>query len=247
MDPHRPGVRLAGGAPAWDASRMDKVLERQGYHVLAWGVLGAVLWAATLQQESRHAVGAWGLTASEWIAVSWVFAGLSQFWVAFFWRFELHRGAISARLGRAGFLIHRIGYVTLFACRLLPLLAISGATAGTLAIPPWLRIGFMAVTLPPTLWAIHCAVFYFGLDRASGADHFDPAYRKARFEERGIYRYVNNSMYAVALLALYYPGVLDQSALALITAAVHHAFVWVHYYCTEKPDLREIYGAAGTD
>lgn len=24
--------------------------------------------------------------------------------------------------------------------------------------------------------------------------------------------------------------------------AAHFAFVWVHYFCTEKPDMKEIYG-----
>jgi hypothetical protein len=58
---------------------------------------------------------------------------------------------------------------------------------------------------------------------------------------RGIFRYVPNSMYTVVLLAIYYPGLALQSWPALFVAATHHAFVWCHYFCTEKPDMKEIY------
>ena len=39
-----------------------------------------------------------------------------------------------------------------------------------------------------------------------------------------------------------HPGLFFESKLGLIAAACHHCFVWFHYFCTEKPDLREIYG-----
>ena len=29
---------------------------------------------------------------------------------------------------------------------------------------------------------------------------------------------------------------------ALAVALFQHAYIWVHYYCTEKPDMRRIYG-----
>lgn len=83
---------------------------------------------------------------------------------------------------------------------------------------------------------------YFGITRPFGADHFDPAYRRAPLETRGIFKYVPNSMCVVVLLVLYHPGLLWHSSLGLVAAASHHAFVWCHYFCTERPDMREIYG-----
>jgi protein-S-isoprenylcysteine O-methyltransferase Ste14 len=79
-----------------------------------------------------------------------------------------------------------------------------------------------------------------------GADHFDPSYRGGKLETRGIFRHVRNPGYAVGLLILYHAGLLWESALALIVAAVHHAFVWVAWFCTEQPDLRVIYGDEST-
>jgi hypothetical protein len=103
------------------------------------------------------------------LILSWVFAGLHQGWVWFFWRMELHRGRIRAWFGERGFLLLRVGFV-LFA-----------------------------------------------------------------------------SSRTVVLLVLYHPGLLLHSRLGLIAAAANHVLVWTHYFCTERPDMREIYGprAAG--
>ncbi len=49
-------------------------------------------------------------------------------------------------------------------------------------------------------------------------------------------------MYTVVLLATYHPGLVWQSAQGLAAEMAPQVFVWVHYFCTEKLDLREIYG-----
>lgn len=89
---------------------------------------------------------------------------------------------------------------------------------------------------------IYRTVFYFGLSRLVGADHFDPKYRGGSLETRGIFKYIPNSMYTVALLMFYHPGLLCHSTLGVVGAAAQHALVWTHYFCTEKPDMKEIYG-----
>jgi hypothetical protein len=127
--------------------------------------------------------------------------------------------------------------------RFFPLIPICLATSGTLPIPPAVSFALLAVSTPLILWALYAAVVHFGYTRASGADHFDPAYRQGTFEKKGIYRYVPNAMYSVVLLILYHGGLFWFSALGCVVAAAHHAFVWVHYFCTEKPDIREIYGS----
>jgi hypothetical protein len=49
-------------------------------------------------------------------------------------------------------------------------------------------------------------------------------------------------MYTYGLLALWLPGLLEASAAALVAAALSHVYIWVHYTCTELPDMRRIYG-----
>ena len=43
------------------------------------------------------------------------------------------------------------------------------------------------------------------------------------------------------LMVLYLPGLLFLSQLALIVALFNHLYIWIHYYCTELPDLKVIY------
>jgi hypothetical protein len=220
---------------------MARVFKHQGYHLLLYVAIGTVLYALVVQlPEGDRRI--WGLSAREMIGLSWIFAGLHQGWIVFFWRMEFHFGKIGAWFGRAGFTIFRIGFVTFALGRLLLLIPISLATAGTASIPRALSVALIAVTTPFILWGLYSVFAYFGANRAFGADHFDPAYRGGTLEKRGIFRYIPNSMYTVVLLLLYHPGLFWDSGPGLIAAAAHHAFVWTHYFCTEKPDMREIYG-----
>lgn len=220
---------------------MRKVLYRQGYHLLAYVLLGALLYWIALQFPERDN-RARNLSAFEWIAVSWILAGLFQSWIMLFWRLELYHGAISRRLGKAGFTVFRAGFITLGSLRFLTLIPIAALSAAPGSMPGYLTVPLIVVTTPFILWGLYSVFFYFGANRAFGADHFDPAYRNGTLETRGIFKYIPNSMYTVVLLALYHPGLFFHSPLGLFAAAAHHALVWTHYYCTEKPDMRFIYG-----
>lgn len=220
---------------------MDKVLKNQGYHLLGFIVIGTLLYWAAMQfpdDQGRQ----WGLPSGSWMLISWVFAGVFQAWIAFFWRFELYLGKISAWIGDAGFLYFRIGFVLLGIARFLPLIPISQSTARTLPLPSILPIALIIVTTPPIIWTLYSVFFYFGVTRVFCADHFDPAYRSKSLEKRGIFNYIPNAMYTAGFLMFYHPGLLWRSRLGLTITAAHHAFVWCAYFCTEKPDMRMIYG-----
>ena len=84
---------------------------------------------------------------------------------------------------------------------------------------------------------------YFGMVRASGADHFDARYRKMPFVKAGIFRFTNNGMYVYAFLLFWALAVGFNSAAALIVAAFSHAYIWVHFFATEKPDMDYLYAS----
>ena len=84
---------------------------------------------------------------------------------------------------------------------------------------------------------------YFGLARAAGADHFDPSYRKMPFVTGGIFKYTSNGMYVYAFLLFWAIGIGCNSSAALVVAAFSHAYIWVHFYATEKPDMDHLYPA----
>ncbi len=220
---------------------MTKVLERQGYHLLGYLLLGGILLYATLADPDARG-RAWGLSTAELVALSWVLAGIFQFGGALVWRLELYHGLIHRRFGRAGFIAFGIVFPIVGLSRMILIIPIAQSAPQTIAIHPGLFWALVLVPMPLILWACHSVAVYFEFSRAIGADHFDPSYRKRSLETRGIFKYIRNPMYAVILLLLYHPGLYFESGLGLIAAACHHAYVWVHYVCTEKPDLREIYG-----
>ncbi len=45
-------------------------------------------------------------------------------------------------------------------------------------------------------------------------------------------------------MILYLPGLLLLSKAALAVALFNDIYIWVHYYCTERPDMETIYGKA---
>ena len=101
------------------------------------------------------------------------------------------------------------------------------------------------VLLVPILYLVYSLVKYFGLKRALGIDHFDTSYREKSLVQKGIFKYVKNSMYVFGLLILWLPGLLLASKAALLAALFGHVYIWVHYFTVEQPDMIHIYGNKG--
>jgi len=91
-------------------------------------------------------------------------------------------------------------------------------------------------------WALHSTIVYFTLPRALGGDHFRDAYAEMPLVREGIFEFTNNGMYGVAFLGLWGIALFFGSWNALIVALFQHGYIWVHMYCTEKPDMEWIYG-----
>ena len=104
--------------------------------------------------------------------------------------------------------------------------------------------GRITALLVPIVYLFYSVARYFTFRRALGIDHFDPSYRTKPLERRGIFRFTRNGMYTFGLLVVWLPGLYAASKAALLAALFHHASIWVHYACTELPDMRRLYGAA---
>lgn len=77
--------------------------------------------------------------------------------------------------------------------------------------------------------------------RASGADHFDRKYREMPLVRKGIFRFTSNGMYLYAFLLFWAIAVGFNSAAGVVVAAFSHAYVWIHFFATEKPDMKYFY------
>ena len=59
----------------------------------------------------------------------------------------------------------------------------------------------------------------------------------------GVYALADDAaMYTFGFLIIWVPGLVFYSKAALLAAGFNHIYIWVHYYTTELPDIRYIYG-----
>jgi len=216
------------------------MFEKQLQHVIA---LAALLCGVfVLADESCYVGRVFDISSAIWFYTALAVPVLHQVYVWLAWRSQLHHTFITRKWGDKGFIYYCIGFSILIGSRLLFIIVLAWANRGTLPMSKmiaWpLASGFflLAVYLG---YSVHR---YFGHKRAYGIDHFDESFRKKPFVRKGIFRWSGNAMYTFGFLILWAPGLLFLSKAALLVAAFSHAYIWVHYYCTELPDIKRIYG-----
>lgn len=217
------------------------LLHRQGWHLLALVVLSI---AAVRRPGPGVLTGEFlGLSAHTWFAAALTAPVAHQVFVWLAWRTELAWRTTTRTFGRhTGFLLFRIVFLTLFAARGVTIVGLAAADRGSLFEPGALAYAAAAALAVPGLWGAASVQLYFGVTRATGADHFDPAYRTMPFVRRGAFRHVPNAMYVLVFLLLWSLAAATGSQAAFVVAAFQHAYIWVHYWCTERPDMDMIYG-----
>ena len=183
-----------------------------------------------------HAMGR-PLPAAFWAAVAVPVVHQAFVWLA--WRVELRSAAVSKFLGFRGYLCC---FFLLFASRFATLALLAWRDRGSLGLGGFGRAALIALLLAPGLYAGYSVVRYFGMPRAAGADHFQARYRTMPLVRDGIFRFTNNGMYVYAFLLFWAIALIGDSRAALLAAAFSHAYIWVHYFATEKPDMDFLYG-----
>ena len=175
-----------------------------------------------------------------WIAVAVPI--VQQVAVVLLWRGQLCHGWLTRWFGDAGFLLWGAIFFPLLIARPLGILAVGLADRGSLGLPPVAGIGLGVLLLVPAVWAMHSVKKYFGFARALGGDHFFERYRRMPFVRAGAFRYSSNAMYTFVFLGFWGIALITDSRAALAVALFQHAYIWVHWYCTEQPDGVVLYG-----
>ena len=183
-----------------------------------------------------------GLSTRTWVVLAVGDAVAHQIYVWVCWRLELGSNGITRVFGARGFGLYAIGFTVLIGARPFLILAVAVSNADTLPLDPQVARGLALAALAPVFCLAYSIRRYFGFSRAYGADHFDPAYRDLPIVREGIFRFSSNSMYTFGFLLLWAVALWFRSTAAMVCAAFSHAYIWVHYYGTEKPDMRVIYG-----
>jgi hypothetical protein len=221
---------------------MAAIFERQWLHVLALAVGLPLLWQISHFCGCFHRGELWGISTWNWFWISVEIPIAHQVFVWFCWRTELHRGLISRIFGRHGFSIYAAFFTAFLVARLVSITALSVASRDSLPVNPFaLKLTAIVIAFP-VAYLMYSVARYFTLTRAYGADHFDDAYRSNPFVRGGIFRFTSNGMYTFGMMVLYIPALWYASRPALFAAIFGHVYIWVHYFTTEQPDFRRIYG-----
>ncbi len=215
--------------------------QRQPLHLVLLVLLCGGLWLTGLipgfwTSHSR------GITVGAVVVASVVIGVVHQLWVLVFWRLQLRSSAISRHFGSSGFVIYCVGFVLLITARLISIVCLAPLNSGTLMVPFGIRIVLVGVIAVLNVWGLYSVTRYFGMRRAFGLDHFDASVRHKGLVKGGAYRYTRNVMYLIVLPVFFVPGLLWGSVASLILGVFHYIYVWVHFYCTELPDMAVIYG-----
>ncbi|MDX8404020.1 MAG: methyltransferase [Mariprofundaceae bacterium] len=184
----------------------------------------------------------WDISTKTWFWAAIAIPVFHQVYVWLIWRLELYQNTFTKRYGVAiSFKIYAIGFSILFVSRLISIAALAISNQDSLLVNPYTAYVLTTVIIPVTIYLFYSVKRYFTIERAYGIDHFDKAYNEP-YVKGGIFRFTDNGMYIYGLMILYLPGLLLFSKAALIVALFNHIYIWVHYYCTERPDMKVIYG-----
>ncbi len=220
---------------------MKKIFEGQLLHLISLLILLGGLYALS-RVDGFYKGSFWGISTGAWFGLLIADTIVHQVYVWFCWRVELHRGLLKRWFGKRAFTVYAVGFALLIALRPVFITCLSWSNRGTLPLPPAITVSLAGIITLPALYLLYSIKKYFGFLRAFGTDHFDTAFRAKPLVKEGIFRFTDNGMYFFGIGALWIPGLLFSSIAGVIAALFSHLYIWVHFFCTEKPDMEIIYG-----
>jgi len=185
----------------------------------------------------------WGISSQAWLWTAIATPVLHQIVVALLWRVELYHHKMTDWFGDNAFPVFKVIFTILFVGRPVTLTLLGISNANTLNLNPTLAYLLAGILFIPFAYTMYSVVHYFSIDRAFGEDHFKPSvYKNKLFVKQGMFRYTENAMYKFGFLILWGIALIFLSKAALLVAAFSHLYIWVHFYFTELPDIKYIYG-----
>jgi len=204
--------------------------------------------------------GVWAIAGpalgdGQWLGVSdrwWCFLALAvpivhQLVVALIWRAQLTHQVLTRAFGDLGFVVWGVLFMPLLIARPFLVFGLGMADRGSLHAPATAAMVIGTLMLLPAVWAMHSVAKYFGIPRALGGDHFFERYRTMPFVREGAFKYSSNAMYTFVFIGLWGIALILRSQAAFAVVLFQHAYIWVHWYCTEQPDCVVLYGRSPDD
>lgn len=215
--------------------------KRQGWHFIILVILIGISYAFASPALEGEAWG--GLLDSTWYWLAVTLTVLHQILVWLVWRVQLGWGTFTRLFGEFDLTLWGILFMPLLAARPICLFGLAMSDRNSLSWPPFIGITIGILLLLPAIYTLYSVAHYFGIRRALGGDHFRKKYREMPMVREGAFRWSENAMYAFVFLGLWGIAILTGSLAALSLAFFQHTYIWVHYYCTEEPDMTLIYSS----
>jgi len=178
-----------------------------------------------------------GISTLNWFIIAMSIPLIHQTYVWICWRSELCWKLISNTIGFKGYIIF---FFILIISRLSGIL-LCFLDYGSLYTPGWLVWIISIIVFVPGIYTMYSVKKYFGFLRAAGADHFDPKFRDMPFERRGVFKWTPNAMYVFAIGIPFAFAIATGSKSMFILAIYTYVSIWLHYFFTEKEDIKIIY------
>ena len=182
-----------------------------------------------------------GVPDTTWFYLVILIVVIHQILGWFVFRTQLVFSLFSRLFGSYDMMVWGAIFFPLLLLRPLLTLALGLADLGSFSAPRSFQIVLGMFLLIPALYTGWSIEKYFGVPRALGGDHFRQKYREMPLVREGAFKYSSNAMYAFAFLLFWAIALLTGSQAALAVALFQNAYIWVHLYCTEDPDMRVIY------
>jgi len=221
---------------------MRNLFRYQLWHLISLFALLFIIQGIISDKEENLQGLLWGVSTTVWFWFAIAVPVIHQVYVWLVWRIELFFNVFTRRFGvKKSFTMYAAGFSILFVGRLIAIIVLAVSNQGSLIINPYLAYIAALIITPLVIYLFYSVKKYFTIERAYGIDHFDKDYNEP-YVKQGIFKYTDNGMYVYGLMILYLPGLLLFSKAALVAALFNHLYIWVHYYCTERPDMKVIYG-----
>ncbi|NQV80653.1 MAG: hypothetical protein HQ495_08870 [Alphaproteobacteria bacterium] len=221
------------------ARNLAYLFKGQAFHLAALVTLLAVAYAFAAPAFGDQT---WlGLTAQDWFWLNAALVVVHQVIVWLVFRGQLGWQVMTKLFGRADMVVWGAIFLPFLAARPLVILGVVLADPGSLALPKGVAVTIGLALCVPALFAMYSVARYFGIPRALGGDHFREHYRQMPLVSGGAYRFTDNAMYGHIFLGLWAIAFLAGSQVALAAALFQHAYIWIHYVATEKPDMDLLY------
>ena len=182
-----------------------------------------------------------GLSTMTWAYTTIAIGLIHQSIVAVVFRLQLHFDIMVRLFGGNALKVWSVIFLPFLIARPLLLIAVGIADYGTLGGDRTIQLAIGALLLPLAVWTMHSVLKYFSINRALGGDHFYDEYLNMPLVNEGAFKYSASAMYTFVFTALWGIGLLLGSWNAIVLALFYHAYIWVHMYCTEDPDMRVLY------